>query len=134
LPALRAKLRRLAAELRFEDAARLRDRISALEEVAATLAELDRLRGLELCLLVPAAEPGFQRAVFVSGGRVVESRTLLDREAGRAEVEAGIAAAARAETSVGPADADELLLIGSFLRRPPPELRVLPLADLRRAA
>ena len=31
-------------------------------------------------------------------------------------------------------DADELLLIGSFLRRPPPELRVLPLAELRRAA
>jgi hypothetical protein len=29
---------------------------------------------------------------------------------------------------------DELLLIGSFLRRPPPELRIVPLAHLRRAA
>jgi hypothetical protein len=29
---------------------------------------------------------------------------------------------------------DELLLIGSFLRRPPPELRIVPLANLRRAA
>ena len=29
---------------------------------------------------------------------------------------------------------DELLLIGSFLRRPPPELLVVRLADLRRAA
>ena len=34
LPKLRAKLRRLARDLRFEDAARLRDRIRALEEAA----------------------------------------------------------------------------------------------------
>src|SRR5687767_2678386 len=33
LPALRAKLRRLARDLRFEDAARVRDRLAALEEV-----------------------------------------------------------------------------------------------------
>jgi DNA polymerase III epsilon subunit family exonuclease len=134
LPALRARLKRLSVELRFEDAARLRDRIAALEEVCAGLAELDRLRALQLCLLVPAAEDGFRRAFFVSGGRVAAVRTLLDGAAGRTEAEAGLAVAARAEPSLGPADADELLLIGSFLRRPPPELRVLPLADLRPAA
>jgi DNA polymerase III epsilon subunit family exonuclease len=134
LPALRARLRRLSAELRFEDAARLRDRIVALEEVASALAELDRLRALQLCLLVPAAEAGFRRAFFVSGGRIAAVRTLLEGNAGRTEAEAGLAVAARAAPSVGPADADELLLIGSFLRRPPPELRVLPLADLRPAA
>ena len=44
LPKLREKLRRIAAELRFEDAARLRDRIEALEEVCAELARLRRLR------------------------------------------------------------------------------------------
>jgi DNA polymerase III epsilon subunit family exonuclease len=134
LPALRAKLKRLSGDLRFEDAARLRDRIAALAEVAGTLAELDRLRALELCLLVPAVEDGFQRAFFVSGGRVAAARTLLAGAAGRVETEAGLAAAARAEASLAPADMDELLLIGSFLRRPPPELRIVPLADLRRAA
>ena len=134
LPRLRARLRRLSADLRFEDAARLRDRIAALEEVAGALAELDRLRALELCLLVPAAEDGFRRAYFVSRGRIAAVRTLLEGEAGRTEAAAGLAEAARAEPSLGPADADELLLIGSFLRRPPPELRVLPLAELRRAA
>jgi excinuclease UvrABC nuclease subunit len=134
LPPLRAKLRRLARDLRFEDAARLRDRIAALEDVAAALAELDRLRALELCLLVPAAEEGFERAFFVSGGRVAAVRTLLSGEAGRVEAEAGLAAAARADGAAGPGQLDELLLIGSFLRRPPPELRVVPLADLRRAA
>ena len=134
LPALRAKLKRLSGDLRFEDAARLRDRIAALAEVAGTLAELERLRALELCLLVPATEDGFQRAFFVSGGRVAAARTLLAGAAGRVETEAGLAVAARAEASLAPADMDELLLIGSFLRRPPPELRIVPLADLRRAA
>ena len=134
LPPLRAKLKRLSGDLRFEDAARLRDRIAALAEVAGTLAELDRLRALELCLLVPAVEVGFQRAFFVSGGRVAAARTLLAGAAGRVETEAGLAAAARAEASLAAADMDELLLIGSFLRRPPPELRIVPLANLRRAA
>jgi DNA polymerase III subunit epsilon len=134
LPALRAKLKRLSSDLRFEDAARLRDRITSLEQVAAALAEVERLRALELCLLVPAVEDGFQRAFFVSAGRVAAARTLLPGDAGRVETEAGLAAAATAESSVAPADMDELLLIGTFLRRPPPELRIVPLADLRRAA
>jgi DNA polymerase-3 subunit epsilon len=134
LPVLRAKLKRLSRDLRFEDAARLRDRIAALEEVAGSLAELARLRALELCLLVPAVENGFQRAFFVSGGRVAAARTLLPGDAGRVETDAGLAAAARAEASLAPEDTDELLLISSFLRRPPPELRIVPLAHLRRAA
>jgi hypothetical protein len=88
---------------------------------------------------VPAAEEGFERAFFVCAGRVVAARTLLPGGAGRAELDAGLAAAAKsqadsAEASSAPHDADELLLIGAFLRRPPPELRVVPLAQLRRAA
>jgi DNA polymerase III epsilon subunit family exonuclease len=134
LPSLRRRLRRLAGDLRFEDAARLRDRIAALEEACAALRRLDELRRLSVCLVVPAAEAGFERAYFVSGGRVVAARSLLPGPAGRAEVEAGLAAAARAEPSLAGADADELQLLASFLRRPPPELRVLSLADLRRAA
>lgn len=134
LPGLRAKLRRLSADLRFEDAARLRDRIAALDDVAGALTELERLRALELCLLVPAAEEGFRRALFVSGGRVVDVRTLLPGAAGTVETQAGLAAVARAEASIGPEDSDQLLLIGTFLRRPPPELQVVPLAEIRRAA
>jgi excinuclease UvrABC nuclease subunit len=133
LPPLRAKLRRLARDLRFEDAARLRDRITALEEVVAALAELERLRRLEVCLLAPAAENGFRRAFFVAGGRIAAVRAV-PAGAGRVELEAGLAAAARAEASLRPEDADELLLIGTFLRRPPPELQVVPLAELRPAA
>jgi DNA polymerase III subunit epsilon len=135
LPALRARLRRLAADLRFEDAARLRDRIAALEQVTATLAELERLRRLRVCVLTPAREPGFERAVFVSHGRIAAARSVPRGAGATLELGAGLAAAEAAEPSFAPEDADELLLVGSFLRRPPPELRVVHLdALLTRAA
>jgi DNA polymerase-3 subunit epsilon len=130
LPRLRAKLRDLSECLRYEDAARLRDRISALEQVVEDLAELERLRAARLCLVAPAVEPGFRRAFFVSGGRVAAVRTLPRGPAARIELEAGLAEARAGAESVAPEDADELLLIGSFLRRPPPELEVVRMVDL----
>jgi hypothetical protein len=51
---------------------------------------------------------------------------------GRLELEAGLAEARRAEPSLAPEDADELLAVAHFLRRPPPELRVLTFAELAR--
>ena len=123
---LRAKLRRLARDLRFEDAARLRDRTAALETVVARVAELDRLRSSHLCVLAPARERGFRRAFFVARGRVT-ARTLAPGLAGKLEVEAGLGEAALAELSYAPADADDLLVVSSFLRRPGPELRIASL-------
>src|ERR671932_1595817 len=69
LPRLRARLRDLAECRRYEDAARLRDRIDALEGVVRTLSRLERLRATRVCLLAPAATAGFVTAVFVAGGR-----------------------------------------------------------------
>ena len=126
LPALRAKLPRLARDLRFEDAARLRDRVAALDEVAARVAELDRLRAQELCVLAPAREPAFWRAFFVARGRVT-ARSVPRGAAGRLEIEAGLAAAANGELSLAPEDAADLLVVAGFLRRPPPELRIVGL-------
>jgi DNA polymerase III epsilon subunit family exonuclease len=123
---LRRRMRMLAECRRFEDAARLRDRIAALESVEADLAELARLRAAELCLLVPALGDG-HRAFFVAGGRVAAARTIPPGPGALLEIEAGIAEARVAETSLAPEDADELLLVGSFLRRPPPELVVVSL-------
>jgi DNA polymerase III subunit epsilon len=127
LPALRGKLRRLARDLRFEDAARARDRLGALEEVVRGVEELERLRATTLCLVAPAREQGFRRAFFVAGGRVAAVRTVPDGPAGRLEVDAGIAAAAAVEPSFAPEDADELLVVAGFLRRPGPELRIVSL-------
>jgi DNA polymerase III epsilon subunit family exonuclease len=126
IPPLRAKLRRLARDLRFEDAARLRDRLAALEDVVERIAELDRLRRSSLCVLAPAREPGFRRALFVARGRVT-ARTLAPGPAGRLEVDAGLAEAALAEPSLAPEDSDELLVVSGFLRRPGPELRIVSL-------
>jgi DNA polymerase III epsilon subunit family exonuclease len=129
LTRLRGRLRDLAECRRFEDAARLRDRLEALEDVVRFLNRLERLRQMRCCVIVPASEPGYARGVFVANGRIADTRTL----ASRVEVEAGLAACERE----GPEDVDALLLIGTFLRRPPPELRVAPLDAeeiLRRAA
>ena len=126
LPPLRARLRRLARDLRFEDAARLRDRIAALEDVVDRVETLDRLRAEEMCVLAPARDPGFWRAFFVARGRVV-ARTIPRGPAGRLEIEAGLAAAGRAETSLDPEDAADLLVVSAFVRRPPPEIRVVSL-------
>jgi DNA polymerase-3 subunit epsilon len=134
LPRLRLRLHDLADSLRYEDAARLRDRIQALEAVVDRLAELDRLRRTELCLLAPALDEGFRRAFVVARGRVASIRTVPNGGGARLELDAALAEARRLEPSLAPEHADELLLVGSFLRRPPPELTIVPLDQALRAA
>jgi DNA polymerase III epsilon subunit family exonuclease len=124
LPRLQARLRDLAGCRRFEDAARLRDRLSALEDVVRTVQRLEQLRRARCCLIVPSTEPGFARGIFLANGRVADARIL----ASQLEVEAGLAACARpAPEHLQPEEIDELLLVGTFMRWPPPELRVAPL-------
>ncbi|HKN62693.1 MAG TPA: exonuclease domain-containing protein, partial [Gaiellaceae bacterium] len=123
LPRLRRRLRELAEARRFEDAGRLRDRMAALERICRELKRLDRVRRLECCVLVPAEEAAYVRAFFVAGGRVAAARTLPPGGGAALEVDAGLTAGRRP----GELDLDELLLVDSFLRRPPPELRVAPL-------
>ena len=135
LPRLRRRLAELAEARRYEDAGRLRDRIDALERVCRDLDRLARLRAVERCLVVPAAEPGHARAFFVAGGRVAAVRTIPPG-GGHLEIQAGLAAASHVPVSDTGTSLDELLLVGSFLRKPPPELRVVPLelAAILRAA
>jgi DNA polymerase III subunit epsilon len=123
LPRLRRRMRDLSEARRFEDAGRLRDRVAALERVCRELKRLDRVRQLECCVLLPACDSGYVRAVFVADGRVAAERMLPPGGGAALEVEAGLAAARRE----GELDLDELLLVDSFLLRPPPELRVAPL-------
>src|SRR5262249_41231303 len=118
---------RLAREQRYEDAARLRDRIAAVESVAGRLGELRRLRALRVCLLVPAKEPGFVRAVLLSRGRVAARRTIPVGAGAPVEVDAALADANVSPAMPDPAEDAALGVVASFLRRPPPELRVLPL-------
>ncbi len=127
LPRLRRRLAQLADARRYEDAARLRDRIDALERVCRELERLNGLRAVQRCVVVPSAEPGHARAFFVAGGRVAAERTLPPGGGAHLEIEAGLAAARRALTTEEPGDLDELFLVGTFLRRPPAEMFVVPL-------
>jgi DNA polymerase III subunit epsilon len=127
LAAGRARLRRLAGDQRFEDAARFRDRLAALEDAVGRIEMLARLRERRVCVLAPARESGFRRAFFVAQGRIAGVRSVPDGPAGRLEIEAGLAEAARAVRSFEPGDADELLVVAGFLRRPGPELRIVSL-------
>ena len=128
VPALRAKLRRLARDLRFEDAARVRDRLAALEHAVERIAELERMRALQR---VRARRPRSSRA---SGARSWSREAGL-RASGRSRPEAGAGSRwqprsprRRSRTpSFGPEDADALLVVSQFLRRPGPELRIVEL-------
>jgi excinuclease UvrABC nuclease subunit len=140
IPRLRRRLSELAEARRYEDAARLRDRLQALERVCRELDRLARLRAVQRCLVAPAAEPGHARAFFVAGGRVAAVRALPPGGGAQLEIEAGLAAARRALKADEHGDLDELFLVGTFLRKPPAELQIVPLdadailAAARRAA
>ncbi|HET9323077.1 MAG TPA: exonuclease domain-containing protein [Gaiellaceae bacterium] len=135
LSRLRERLSQLAESLRFEEAARLRDRIEALEGVVERLRRLERLRGLEACLVAPAAEPGWRKAFFVCAGGVCAVRSLPPGSGARLEIGAGLTLCRVAREEAGetltPEQAEDLLLIEGFVRRPPPELAVLPLDAAR---
>ena len=122
-----AKLGRASAQLRFEDAARLRDRIDALEEISVELARLQRLRELTVCLVVPAADGG-RRAFYVAKGQVVCTRPYTG-PAGL-EWEAALSRIRQASPTLSPEAADDLMVVAAFLRRPGPELEVVALPTL----
>ena len=138
LPRLRDRLAHLAESLRFEEAARLRDRIDALEQVVERLVRLEGLRELRACLVAPAAEPGWRNGFFVAGGVIRSVRPLPPGTGALLELETGLAACGPAERNeeepLTAEQAEDLLLLDGFIRRPPPELAVLPLERDRIAA
>jgi hypothetical protein len=87
---------------------------------------MQQLRQMAVCLVVPAEREGSRRAFFVAKGQVVCARPYLGPHG--LEWQAGLAAVARAEPTLAPEAADELRLVASFIRRPPPELEVVRLA------
>src|SRR4029077_17274267 len=105
---LRARLRDLSECRRFEDAARLRDRIAAVEDVVRAVKRIERARRTRCCVIVPSSEPGYARGIFVASGRLASVGTL----ASRLEVDAGLAAA----LLPGEESLEELLLVETFLR------------------
>jgi len=85
-----------------------------------------RLRELSVCLVVPGEREGTRRGIYVAKGQVVCIRPFIG--AGGVEWQAALADVARAEPTLAPEAADDLRVLASFIRRPPPELTVVGLA------
>ena len=130
LPRLKQRLSDLAESLRYEEAARLRDRIDALEHVIERLARLQRLRATEACLIAPGLEAGSRTAFFIRGGTMCAQRPLPRGADALVQIQAGLEVVQAAPDSTGPLSsqqAEDMLLIEGFVRRPPLEMAVLPL-------
>jgi DNA polymerase-3 subunit epsilon len=136
LPRLRQRLADLSESLRYEEAARLRDRLEALERVLERLRRLEQLRELDACLIAPALDPGWRKAFFVRAGVLCAVRPLPPGPGARLELNAGLAIARRVPRLREPltgGQAEDMLLLGGFVRRPPPELTVVPFDALLEA-
>jgi DNA polymerase III epsilon subunit family exonuclease len=130
LPRLHQRLADLAECLRYEEAARLRDRLEALEHVLERLGRLEHLRTLDACLIAPAVTPGWHKAFFVRSGAVCAVRSLPPGPGARLEVDAGLTIVRHTPRKPEPLtgeQAEDMLLLSSFIRRPPPELTVVAL-------
>jgi DNA polymerase-3 subunit epsilon len=118
---LRARIERLAAAGRYEDAAVARDRLASFTRTAA---RLQRLRGLNECPQLVAAQrraDGIWDIAVVRHGRLVASATAPHAHAVLAEVDAAVATAATVLPGPGPlpaALAEETETILRWLEQP----------------
>ena len=134
LPRLRQRLDHLSESLRYEEAARLRDRLKALERVLERLRRLEHLRGIDTCLIAPAVTLGWRKAFFVRAGALCAVRSLPPGPGARLELDAGLTIARHIPRTCRPLTgerAEDMLLLGGFIDRPPPELTVIRLDAAR---
>ena len=95
---------------------------------------LERLRALNTCLIAPHLTPGWRKAFFVHGGAIRAIRPLPPGPGARLEIKAGLAIARITPPQRGPltsGQAEDMLLLDGFVRRPPPELAVLSITQVR---
>ena len=120
-----------------QEAARLRDRVKALEHVLERLRRLDQLREADACLIAPDVDPGWRKAFFVRAGVVCAVRSLPPGAGARLEINAGLAISRHISQTREPLtgeQAEDMLLLGGFIERPPPELTVFRLDGEQSAA
>ena len=129
LEPLRGRVRRLAGDQRFEDAARARDRIAALEQVVGGPAGARPAPGAPRLRRRARAATGLRPGARARRRARVAAIRLLPRGPGVRVGGGGARRGGRARRTApaGPEDVDELRLVASFLRKPPPELRVVAL-------
>jgi DNA polymerase-3 subunit epsilon len=125
---LRERRRALAASLRFEEAARLRDGEEALRAAGRTLRAIREARVAAGVILAAHADPRLVQAFAVAYGLELERRAVPRAGSGRLETSA-LAAAVERALAAGPGiegraavpgeRRDEALLLAAVLERPP---------------
>ncbi len=66
----------LAGDLRFEEAARLRDRIRELEHIVGVQRRLEAVAERNLAIVAPSARPGAGELFLIRGGRLAKQLTV----------------------------------------------------------
>ena len=122
---LRARMEKLSAEWKFEDAAKLREQLQAVEQIVIRLRRLERIRNTNNLAIVQRAkssEDGVLRAcVFlVQGGIVRRHLVFSDWESGREEVRLAIRQTFSSPLPTKPFTAkeelDEMMIIDRWLK------------------
>jgi DNA polymerase-3 subunit epsilon len=129
----------LAEELRFEEAADLRDRIRDLEQVVSVQQRLAAFADRNVVVVVPDRSPEAVRLLLVRAGRLVDQvsvpvkarpshlRRVLTRAYGGEELQPRAAQVSRDEL-------DDLLILDSWLRRNADTAREVPVSPEAPAA
>lgn len=132
---LRARRDALARDLRFEEAARLRDGEAAVRRAASTLRAIREARRRHGIILAPHLDDGLVSAFVVAYGVVVDRAAVARGEHGpfRPVLETlwravGAGPGAFGHVAVVPERHREALLVASTFRRPPDDVRVIALA------
>ena len=107
----------LAEDLRFEDAARLRDRIRELEHVVGVQRRLEAVAERNLAIVAPSARPGAGELFLIHGGRLAHQLTVVGAVRRAALARALERTFAARPAPVTRASVDEMHLLDGWLRR-----------------
>jgi excinuclease UvrABC nuclease subunit len=131
LHALVAERRRLAAELEFEAAARLRDLIAGIERVRLSRAVVSA-EGVQ-AVVAPSTEPGVIEVFVLQGGRLISHRGFEPNDTAGLTRFAGEALARPAPngTSAGKEGSNEARIVAAYLRRRSTAVEAVRLREAR---
>lgn len=125
LDALRARMEKFASEWKFEEAAKLREQLQAIESVVLRLQRLERMRNENnLAIIQPAkylADQAPRANVFLVRGGVVREHLVLadwdaERKSARDVVYATFAAPAPSKPFTAKEELDEMMIIDRWLK------------------
>ncbi len=130
IDALRARMEKLSDEWKFEDAAKLREQLQAIEQVVIRLRRLERIRGNNNLAIVQRAKPSGEysqtqassaASVFLVQGGIVRRHIVLrdwktEREAVRVAIRETFSAPAPSKPFTAKEELDEMMIIDRWLK------------------